>query len=160
MQHATTRRAPRTPRACEAAALTEPRRATRTKASSCVSVIRRRTYPIKRLLISALNLEPSRSGARTIRHQSDKRGKVDCRFQPQSSTSTRPRSPMPYALLERHGPDARLIAGGHSIIPMMKLRLARPEVLVDINDLLTSSAYVHFSREGDGCRIGAMARHP
>ena len=35
------------------------------------------------------------------------------------------------ALLERHGPDARLIAGGHSLLPMMKLRLSRPEVLVD-----------------------------
>ena len=39
------------------------------------------------------------------------------------------------ALLERHGPEARLIAGGHSLLPMMKLRLARPEVLIDINDL-------------------------
>lgn len=60
------------------------------------------------------------------------------------------------ALLERHGPDARLIAGGHSLIPMMKLRLARPEVLVDINDL-TDLAYVR--QEGDELRIGAMARH-
>ena len=39
------------------------------------------------------------------------------------------------ALLERHGEDARLIAGGHSLLPLMKLRLASPEVLVDINDL-------------------------
>ena len=39
------------------------------------------------------------------------------------------------ALLERHGPEARLVAGGHSLLPMMKLRLARPEVLIDINDL-------------------------
>jgi aerobic carbon-monoxide dehydrogenase medium subunit len=60
------------------------------------------------------------------------------------------------ALLERHGPDARLIAGGHSLIPMMKLRLARPEVLVDINDL-TDLAYIR--REGDELRIGATARH-
>src|SRR3954451_23119945 len=60
------------------------------------------------------------------------------------------------ALLERHGPDARLIAGGHSLIPMMKLRLARPEVLIDINDL-TDLAYI--KREGDELRIGAMARH-
>jgi carbon-monoxide dehydrogenase medium subunit len=59
-------------------------------------------------------------------------------------------------LLERHGPDARLIAGGHSLIPMMKLRLARPEVLIDINDL-DELAYVR--REGDELRIGAMARH-
>ena len=39
------------------------------------------------------------------------------------------------ALLERYGPEARLIAGGHSLLPMMKLRLARPEFLIDINDL-------------------------
>jgi carbon-monoxide dehydrogenase medium subunit len=60
------------------------------------------------------------------------------------------------ALLERHGPDARLIAGGHSLIPMMKLRLARPEVLIDINDL-AELAYIR--REGDELRLGAMARH-
>ena len=60
------------------------------------------------------------------------------------------------ALLERYGPEARLIAGGHSLIPMMKLRLARPEVLVDINDL-TDLAYVR--QDGDELRIGAMARH-
>lgn len=60
------------------------------------------------------------------------------------------------ALLERHGPEARLIAGGHSLIPMMKLRLARPEVLIDINDL-TELAYIR--REGDDLRIGALARH-
>jgi len=60
------------------------------------------------------------------------------------------------ALLERYGPEARLIAGGHSLIPMMKLRLARPEVLIDINDL-KDLAYI--KREGDELRIGAMARH-
>ena len=60
------------------------------------------------------------------------------------------------ALLERHGPEARLIAGGHSLIPMMKLRLARPEVLIDINDL---SDLAYIKREGDDLRIGALARH-
>jgi carbon-monoxide dehydrogenase medium subunit len=60
------------------------------------------------------------------------------------------------ALLERHGPDARLIAGGHSLIPMMKLRLARPEVLIDINDLDELAA---IDRDGDELRLGAMARH-
>ncbi|MGH9069349.1 MAG: FAD binding domain-containing protein [Acidimicrobiales bacterium] len=59
-------------------------------------------------------------------------------------------------LLQRHGPEARVIAGGHSLIPMMKLRLARPEVLVDINDL-SELAYVR--REGDDLAIGALARH-
>jgi len=59
-------------------------------------------------------------------------------------------------LLERHGPEARLLAGGHSLLPMMKLRLARPEVLVDINDL-TDLAYIRV--EGDTIVIGGMTRH-
>jgi carbon-monoxide dehydrogenase medium subunit len=60
------------------------------------------------------------------------------------------------ALLERHGPEARLVAGGHSLLPMMKLRLARPEVLIDINDLADLS-YIRL--EGSEIAIGAMARH-
>ena len=60
------------------------------------------------------------------------------------------------ALLERHGEEARLIAGGHSILPLMKLRFASPEVLVDINDL-TELQRIWVS--GDQLRIGAMARH-
>lgn len=59
-------------------------------------------------------------------------------------------------LLTRHGPEARLLAGGHSLIPMMKLRLARPDVLIDINDLRDLS-YVRV--DGDQLRIGAMTRH-
>src|SRR5262249_39333594 len=39
------------------------------------------------------------------------------------------------SLLTRHGPESRVLAGGHSLIPMMKLRLAEPELLIDINDL-------------------------
>lgn len=60
------------------------------------------------------------------------------------------------ALLERHGPETRLVAGGHSLLPMMKLRLARPERLVDVNDL-TDLAYVR--RDGDWISIGALTRH-
>jgi aerobic carbon-monoxide dehydrogenase medium subunit len=60
------------------------------------------------------------------------------------------------ALLARHGPETRLVAGGHSLIPMMKLRLAAPEMLVDINDL-TGLAFVGV--EGAELRIGAMTRH-
>jgi carbon-monoxide dehydrogenase medium subunit len=60
------------------------------------------------------------------------------------------------ALLERHGPDARVIAGGHSLLPMMKLRLARPDVLIDVNDL-TDLAYMRI--DGDALRIGALTRH-
>jgi carbon-monoxide dehydrogenase medium subunit len=60
------------------------------------------------------------------------------------------------ASLERLGPDARIIAGGHSLLPMMKLRLASPEHHIDINDL-GELAYI---REHDGeIRIGALTRH-
>ena len=58
--------------------------------------------------------------------------------------------------LARRGSEARIIAGGHSLLPMMKLRLANPEHLVDINDL-HELAYI---REQDGeIRIGALTRH-
>ena len=60
------------------------------------------------------------------------------------------------ALLQRLGPEARVIAGGHSLLPMMKLRLAAPEHLIDINDLRDLD-YMRF--EGDEIRIGAMTRH-
>jgi aerobic carbon-monoxide dehydrogenase medium subunit len=60
------------------------------------------------------------------------------------------------ASLERVGPDARVIAGGHSLLPMMKLRLAQPELLVDINDL-TELAYIR--EEGGEIFIGALTRH-
>jgi len=60
------------------------------------------------------------------------------------------------AALERLGPEARVIAGGHSLLPMMKLRLANPEHLIDINDL----AELRYIREGDGeISIGALTRH-
>jgi carbon-monoxide dehydrogenase medium subunit len=60
------------------------------------------------------------------------------------------------SLLARYGPEARVVAGGHSLIPMMKLRLARPEALIDINNL-TELNYIRL--EGDELRIGAMTRH-
>jgi aerobic carbon-monoxide dehydrogenase medium subunit len=60
------------------------------------------------------------------------------------------------ALLERHGIEARLIAGGHSLLPMMKLRLARPETLIDINDL-TDLSYIKV--DGNDIAIGSMTRH-
>jgi aerobic carbon-monoxide dehydrogenase medium subunit len=58
--------------------------------------------------------------------------------------------------LQRLGSEARIIAGGHSLLPMMKLRLANPEHLVDINDL-HELAYIR--EEGDEVRIGALTRH-
>jgi carbon-monoxide dehydrogenase medium subunit len=58
--------------------------------------------------------------------------------------------------LQEHGSEARIIAGGHSLLPMMKLRLANPEYLVDINEL-SELAYI---REDAGeIRIGALTRH-
>src|SRR3954451_918016 len=59
-------------------------------------------------------------------------------------------------LLSRHGPEARVIAGGHSLLPMMKLRLARPEWLIDINDLVELD---FLAEEPDRLRIGALTRH-
>jgi carbon-monoxide dehydrogenase medium subunit len=58
------------------------------------------------------------------------------------------------SLLSR--PDARVLAGGHSLIPMMKLRLAQPEMLVDINGLTELSS---IKLDGAQLRIGALARH-
>jgi carbon-monoxide dehydrogenase medium subunit len=60
------------------------------------------------------------------------------------------------ASLQRVGAGARIIAGGHSLIPMMKLRLATPEHLIDINDLAELS---YIRSEGDEVRIGALTRH-
>jgi aerobic carbon-monoxide dehydrogenase medium subunit len=60
------------------------------------------------------------------------------------------------ALLAERGDGARLIAGGHSLIPMMKLRLAQPELLIDINGLEELS---YIEEQGDEIRIGAMTRH-
>jgi carbon-monoxide dehydrogenase medium subunit len=59
--------------------------------------------------------------------------------------------------LQRLGPDARIIAGGHSLLPMMKLRLANPEYLIDINDLEGELSYIR--EEGAEILIGALTRH-
>ena len=60
------------------------------------------------------------------------------------------------ALLARHGDEARVVAGGHSLIPMMKLRLAEPEALIDINDVDELS---RIRVEGGALRVGALVRH-
>jgi aerobic carbon-monoxide dehydrogenase medium subunit len=60
------------------------------------------------------------------------------------------------AALERLGSGGRIIAGGHSLLPMMKLRLANPAHLVDINDL-AELAYIR--EQDDEIRIGALTRH-
>src|SRR5207237_477209 len=60
------------------------------------------------------------------------------------------------SLLGQHGGDAKLLAGGHSLLPLMKLRLATPSVLVDIRPLRDLS----YERDaGDHVAIGALTRH-
>jgi carbon-monoxide dehydrogenase medium subunit len=59
-------------------------------------------------------------------------------------------------LLRQHGDDAKLLAGGQSLVPMMKLRVARPKYLIDIHRI----ADLNYIREDGGdIRCGAMTRH-
>jgi aerobic carbon-monoxide dehydrogenase medium subunit len=60
------------------------------------------------------------------------------------------------SLLTERGDDAKLLAGGHSLLPMMKLRLATPELLIDIGGL---SELAGVSVDGDDLVIGATTRH-
>lgn len=60
-----------------------------------------------------------------------------------------------FSLLEQHGDEAKILAGGHSLIPMMKLRFASPEFLIDINNIPGLS----YIKEEDGyLKIGALTR--
>jgi carbon-monoxide dehydrogenase medium subunit len=60
------------------------------------------------------------------------------------------------ALLAEHGDDAKLLAGGHSLLPLMKLRLAAPEVLIDLA-AVDELRYVR--QDGDTIKIGALTRY-
>ncbi|HEY3063690.1 MAG TPA: xanthine dehydrogenase family protein subunit M [Chloroflexota bacterium] len=60
-------------------------------------------------------------------------------------------------LLSEGGADAKVLAGGHSLIPLMRLRLAQPSMLVDINGLERELSYVR--RDNGTVRIGALTRH-
>jgi carbon-monoxide dehydrogenase medium subunit len=60
------------------------------------------------------------------------------------------------SLLAEHGDEAKLLAGGHSLLPMMKLRLAVPSVLIDVRRIADAS-YVRV--DGDDVAIGALTRH-
>lgn len=60
------------------------------------------------------------------------------------------------ALLTKHGDDAKLLAGGHSLIPAMKLRLAQPKVVVDIGRIANLS---YIREAGASIAIGAMTTH-
>ena len=60
------------------------------------------------------------------------------------------------SLLTEHGDDAKLLAGGHSLLPLMKLRLAAPGVLIDVGRL-TDLSYIR--DEGSHLAVGALTRH-
>lgn len=60
------------------------------------------------------------------------------------------------ALLAEHGGDARVLAGGQSLVPAMNFRLARPAVLIDINNV---AGIAGVREEGDALAIGALTRH-
>ena len=59
-------------------------------------------------------------------------------------------------LLEQHGEDAKLLAGGHSLIPLMKLRLSEPQVVIDLGRI-SDMAYIR--DENGGLAIGAMTTY-
>jgi carbon-monoxide dehydrogenase medium subunit len=63
--------------------------------------------------------------------------------------------PEAIALLQQHGEDAKILAGGHSLIPLMKLRLATPAYLIDINRI---AGLAYIKEEGGYLRIGALTR--
>jgi carbon-monoxide dehydrogenase medium subunit len=63
--------------------------------------------------------------------------------------------PEAIALLQRHGEDAKILSGGQSLIPMMKLRIARPGYLVDINRI---SGLSYIKEEGGFLKIGGLTR--
>jgi aerobic carbon-monoxide dehydrogenase medium subunit len=61
-----------------------------------------------------------------------------------------------FALLARHGDDARILAGGQSLMPTLNMRLSQPKLLIDINRV---DALKGISLEAGIIRIGALARH-
>jgi len=63
--------------------------------------------------------------------------------------------PEAITLLEQHGDDAKILSGGQSLIPMMKLRIARPAYLIDINRI---SGLSYIKEEGGFLKIGGLTR--
>ena len=59
-------------------------------------------------------------------------------------------------LLNKYGEDAKVLAGGHSLIPLMRLRLAQPKALVDINDV---KGLDQIKESGGKLHVGALVRH-
>jgi carbon-monoxide dehydrogenase medium subunit len=60
-------------------------------------------------------------------------------------------------LLNEHGENAKLLAGGHSLLPLLRLRLAEPSALIDINPLDRELSYIR--RDNGTLRVGALTRH-
>jgi len=60
-------------------------------------------------------------------------------------------------LLAEHGEDAKVLAGGHSLIPAMRLRLAQPEKIIDIGGLRSALSYI--KEEGGNIKLGAMTTY-
>ena len=78
-------------------------------------------------------------------------------MKPASFTYCRPDSlEEALALLVEHGPDAKPLAGGQSLVPAMNFRLARPGVLIDLNRIASLAGIVE--TDDGGLRIGAMTR--
>ena len=76
---------------------------------------------------------------------------------PAAFSYSRPRSlDEAFALLAEHGSEAKLVAGGHSLLPMMKLRLATPSMLIDISRISGLDA---IEASGDTIKIGALTTH-
>ncbi len=75
---------------------------------------------------------------------------------PPSFEYLRPKTiPEAIALLQRHGDEAKILSGGQSLIPMMKLRLARPGYLIDINHV---SGLAYIKEEAGYLKIGGLTR--
>jgi carbon-monoxide dehydrogenase medium subunit len=66
-----------------------------------------------------------------------------------------PTIPEAVAMLQKHGDDAKILSGGQSLIPMMKFRLARPAVLIDINRI---NGLSYIREDGDFLKIGGITR--
>lgn len=63
--------------------------------------------------------------------------------------------PEAISMLQQYGDEAKILSGGHSLIPMMKLRFATPEYLIDINDI---PGLEYLKEEGGFLKIGALTR--
>jgi len=75
---------------------------------------------------------------------------------PPSFEYRRPKTvPEAVAMLQQHGDEAKILSGGQSLIPMMKLRLARPGFLIDINRI---SGLSYVKEEGGYLKIGGLTR--